>query len=97
MLPSDLHHSFDVCVIDPPFITREVWEKYAITARLLLKPEGKLILSSIMENAAMLNELLGVHPVAFKPSIPHLIYQYNFYTNYTPIILSQKNPEIYED
>ena len=27
-------------VIDPPFITREVWEKYAAAARLLLRPGG---------------------------------------------------------
>jgi 16S rRNA G966 N2-methylase RsmD len=30
----ELHGSFDFVLIDPPFITREVWEKYAITARL---------------------------------------------------------------
>ncbi|KAK3281321.1 hypothetical protein CYMTET_10882, partial [Cymbomonas tetramitiformis] len=27
-IPSDIHHSFDCVVIDPRFITREVWEKY---------------------------------------------------------------------
>jgi hypothetical protein len=26
-------------VIDPPFITREVWEKYAASANMLLKPQ----------------------------------------------------------
>ncbi len=26
-------------VIDPPFITREVWEKYAVAANMLLKPQ----------------------------------------------------------
>jgi hypothetical protein len=26
-LPGELEHSFDMVVIDPPFITREVWEK----------------------------------------------------------------------
>ena len=30
-------NSFDMVIIDPPFITREVWEKYASTAKLLLK------------------------------------------------------------
>lgn len=61
--PKDLHHTFDMVVIDPPFITKEVrpthhditshhnkcpaapvltlreqvWEKYAETAKLLLK------------------------------------------------------------
>jgi hypothetical protein len=28
-LSKDLHGYFDMVVIDPPFITREVWEKYA--------------------------------------------------------------------
>jgi 16S rRNA G966 N2-methylase RsmD len=26
-IPADLHKTFDMIVIDPPFITREVWEK----------------------------------------------------------------------
>lgn len=81
-------------MIDPPFITREVWGKYAETVRLLLKPEGKILLSSILENADMLGELLGVRPVAFQPSIPHLVYQYNFYTNYLSQGLERRNPEI---
>ncbi len=32
-----MHHTFDMIVIDPPFITHEVWRKYATTAKLLLK------------------------------------------------------------
>lgn len=32
-----LHHTFDIVVIDPPFITRDVWEKYAVTVNALLK------------------------------------------------------------
>ena len=26
-IPADLYQTFDMIVIDPPFITREVWEK----------------------------------------------------------------------
>lgn len=37
-VPSDLLGSFDMVVIDPPFITREVWEKYTATAKVLMKP-----------------------------------------------------------
>lgn len=50
-------------VIDPPFITREVWEKYAITARFLLAEGGRLICTTIRENAAMMDELLQARAV----------------------------------
>ena len=46
-------------VIDPPFITREVWEKYTTAAKLLLKPDGGRVLgSTIDENEEFMNELL---------------------------------------
>ena len=32
----------------------------------------------------------------FKPSIPHLVYQYNFFANYEDEELDKKNPEIIE-
>lgn len=35
-IPKELHHQFDYCVIDPPFITVEVWTEYARAAQLLL-------------------------------------------------------------
>lgn len=37
-IPSELHQTFDFVVIDPPFITEEVWSLYAQAAKLLLKP-----------------------------------------------------------
>jgi len=48
-------------VIDPPFITREVWEKYAECAKLLFKPDGAglYLVSTIDENEAMIKELTG--------------------------------------
>lgn len=39
-LDSSLHGAFDMVVIDPPFITREVWEKYAECGKLLLNKDG---------------------------------------------------------
>mmetsp|Transcript_5055 Transcript_5055/g.6868 ORF Transcript_5055/g.6868 Transcript_5055/m.6868 type:complete len:189 (-) Transcript_5055:103-669(-) len=96
-VPANLHHTFDCVVIDPPFITREVWEKYAETARLLLTPEGKIICSTIQENAPMMKEVLDVNPTIFFPSIPHLVYQYCLYSNYESARLSAKNPEIPDD
>ena len=29
-IPKELHGAFDMVVIDPPFITREVWEKVIV-------------------------------------------------------------------
>ncbi len=56
--------TFDMCVIDPPFITREVWQKYTDAVQLLLikdengTPSGKLLCSTIDENKEFMNELL---------------------------------------
>lgn len=83
-------------VIDPPFITRDVWELYTQTIKFLLKPGGKILLSTIFENKEMMKELLDVHPCKFQPSIPHLVYQYNFYVNYESEELNKMNPEIPE-
>ena len=87
-----MYGTFDMAVIDPPFITREVWEKYTVTANLLLKKGaddklggkegGKLLCSTIDENKEFMKELLDVEPISFRPSIPNLVYQYSFYTNY---------------
>ena len=74
-LSPNYQHSFDCVVIDPPFITRDAWELFAEAGNLLLKDGGLMLCSSIAENESMLNELVHVHSVQFKPSIPHLIYQ----------------------
>ena len=43
-----------------------------------------------------MKELLDVEPMVFRPSIPNLVYQYSFYTNYTDEAQMEKNPEIPE-
>jgi len=83
-------------VIDPPFITREVWEKYAQCAKILLKPEGMYLISTIDENEEMIKELTGSSKRTFRPSIPNLVYQYSFYSSYSHPALDVKNPEIPE-
>lgn len=44
-IPKDMHGTFDLLVVDPPFIVKEVWEKYAAAVKLLAKEgtdsEGK--------------------------------------------------------
>ena len=48
-IPENLRGSFDLCVVDPPFITEDVWRKYAeavkpvVIIRLLLYPYIKCI------------------------------------------------------
>ncbi|ETV81698.1 hypothetical protein H257_05302 [Aphanomyces astaci] len=44
---TEFEHAFDFVVIDPPFITEQVWTKYAESARHLLVPQGKLLLTTI--------------------------------------------------
>ena len=84
-----------MAVIDPPFITKEVWELYAVAAKLLLvEGTGKVICTTVAENEPLLNSLLGVSSTAFQPSIPNLVYQYNLFTNYESRVFSTKNPEI---
>ncbi|CAK0837635.1 unnamed protein product [Prorocentrum cordatum] len=104
-VPPDLHHAFDLVVVDPPYITREVWSKYATTAKLLMKqgaddrgcPLGRLLCTSIAENAPMLRELLGIEPRRFRPAIPNLVYQYHTYTNYDSERLGRHNTEVDPD
>jgi 16S rRNA G966 N2-methylase RsmD len=40
-IPERLYHTFDLVVIDPPFITSGVWNKYAEATTLLLAPGGE--------------------------------------------------------
>jgi EEF1A lysine methyltransferase 1 len=107
-IPAEYHHTFDYVVIDPPFIVEEVWEKYIEAAKILLleepattddadenkSPVGKCLLSTIPDNAELLEKLMGAKPQKFQPSIPHLIYQYDFFCNYETTTLNQLNPEI---
>ena len=95
----ELVHSFDMVVIDPPFIVREVWEKYTKCAKYLLKENDanvRVLGTTVFENAPLMGELFGCKPQAFMPSIPHLVYQYNLYTNYQSDVFDKKNPEIPE-
>lgn len=64
-----LHKTFDMVVVDPPFITRDVWEKYANTVYALLKKHpldikdgeevSKVLCTTVFENAAMMKEFFG--------------------------------------
>jgi len=96
-LDASLHHTFDCCVVDPPFITRDVWTLYAGAIKLLLKEDGaqRVILTTVGENEAMLREVLGaklgitLRKTRFMPAMncvktgkANLPYQYSLYVNY---------------
>ena len=95
-LPAHLLGKCDMVVIDPPFITHEVWRKYAESSKLLLRSGGKALGTTIFENAELLQELLQLKPTNFQPSIPNLVYQYHLYTSYPSDVFAAKNPEIPE-
>jgi EEF1A lysine methyltransferase 1 len=106
-LPAELKGAFDMVVIDPPFITHEVWRQYARTARALLGadpeaagplPDGKRVIgTTIAENTDLLAAELGLRRAVFRPSIPHLVYQYEVFVNFDPVHLAVPNPEIPAD
>ena len=60
-IPEEMLGTFDMAVIDPPFITQEVWEKYTAAVNLLMKKDengiiqGKLICTTIDENKEFMN------------------------------------------
>ena len=81
-------------VIDPPFISKSVWEQYAVTAKLLMKSNAHVIATTVDENAGLMDTLFGCQPTHFKPSIPNLVYQYSVFTNFESDCLNAKNPEI---
>ena len=78
-------------MLDPPYVTREVWVLYAQAIKVLLQPQGRLLLSTLDDNAGFILELTHSHMNAFRPYIPSLIYQFAFYTNYESKSFSEIN------
>lgn len=98
-IPIHMFGEFDYVVVDPPFITREVWTKYMETVKILLAPNGKVLFSSILENHGMLEELTDAPLMVplYRPSIPHLTYQYHLFLNYPNSCLDVENSELPEE
>lgn len=88
--------AFDYVVVDPPFITREVWEKYMETVRMILKKDGKVLFTSVLENHGMLEQMMDrcLYVPLFRPTIPHLTYQYHCFLNYEATKLQFSNSEL---
>jgi hypothetical protein len=95
-------NNFDFILIDPPYINEPSWTKYSEFIKAIAKcTEGKItakiLTCSIAENKEMLKRLLDLELKKFQPSIPHLVYQYNFFANYDDEDLDKLNPEILAD
>ncbi len=87
--------TYTMFVVDPPFITRDVWEKYTETINALRNEQHcQILCSTIAENEGMMKQLLDISPVTFRPFIPNLVYLYKFYTNFDSSTLGQENTEI---
>ncbi|KPA76128.1 hypothetical protein ABB37_07897 [Leptomonas pyrrhocoris] len=97
-VPIQYMAAFDYVVADPPFITRDVWERYAATVKLLLKEGGKLLFTTVLENHTTLENLMDrpLFIAAFYPLVEHLTYQYVCFLSYEPTVLSRPNPEVQE-
>lgn len=96
-IPEIYKNKFRYIIVDPPFITREVWELYTIAINYLAAEGAYILCSTIQENKDMMKEILNCEPLKFMPSIPHLVYQYFFYSNYLPLNgLKDINEEIPE-
>ena len=97
-IPMQFMGQFDYVVVDPPFITQQVWSKYGEAVSFLLQghpgmkgndreaKKGKVMFTSILENHNMLEETIDgpLFIALHMPSIPHLVYQYYILTNYPP-------------
>jgi hypothetical protein len=97
-----LKNNFDFILIDPPYINEPSWTKYSDFVKAIAKcSEGKvtakILTCSISENKEMLKRLLDLEIKNFQPSIPHLVYQYNFFANYDDEDLNGVNSEIISD
>lgn len=88
--------AFDYIVADPPFITEDVWESYILAIRFLLKPGGKVLLTTVLENHTMLEELLDgpLFIPLFRPLVMSLTYQYVCFLNYEATRLCRVNDEV---
>lgn len=89
----------DYVVVDPPFITEDVWTAYIFTTKLLLKEGGRVLFTTVLENHAMLEGLMNgpLFIPRFQPCVRHLSYQYVCFLNYEATRLQGVNPELVAD
>ncbi|WAR06856.1 EFMT1-like protein, partial [Mya arenaria] len=86
-LPLEWKHSFDVVIVDPPFLSEECLCRMAVTAKFLTK--DKIILCTGMVMEAMAEKLLGAKLCTFIPRHTNQLQnEFRCYTNYDAIHLN---------
>eukprot|EP00392_Amoebophrya_sp_AT5.2_P001710 g1712.t1 len=99
-------HTCSLVVIDPPFITHQVWNRYAGAAWFLATnflfriDQPKFLCTTVFENRKLIARLFdNAQPAMYRPSIPNLVYQYCVYVNFSTegSQLATPNAEVYDD
>jgi 16S rRNA G966 N2-methylase RsmD len=98
-ISEEYYNHFDFIIVDPPFINEASWTKYSEFIKLISikendKIKSKILTCSIAENNTLLKKLLDLEIKNYQPSIPHLVYQYNFFANYEDEELNKINSEL---
>lgn len=94
-ISQSMRGTYTMIIVDPPFVTRDVWERYSETIQALKSEDVcQVMCTTIAENESMMRELMDLSPVVFRPNIPNLVYLYKVYTNFESSILNQLNTEI---
>ncbi|XP_041351481.1 EEF1A lysine methyltransferase 1-like isoform X2 [Gigantopelta aegis] len=86
-LPQDWKQSFDVILVDPPFLAEECLTKTAQSVKFLAKDKIILCTGSIMEELA--GRLLGTHACQFRPMHKGLQNDFKCYINYDQSTLNK--------
>ena len=59
-LPTELQHEFDLICVDPPFLSKECWEKFKVTIEYMKKPSSKVIACTGLVMTEFLKTELGL-------------------------------------
>ncbi|VDO08023.1 unnamed protein product [Brugia timori] len=88
-IPQLYHNTFDLIVIDPPFLSDECLIKVAQTVRLLSRDSTtKLLICTGLVMAKLVERLFHARKCKFQPSHKHnLANEFACYTNYEAVVL----------
>ena len=100
----ELFGSFDLCVIDPPYIDKPVWIKYLEAANQLLHADGDVLCTSIPENEPMIEAVWrraqrGTHIQSHKfvPVNAECLHRFAVFTTFASPSFAVLNEEFVPD